>query len=234
LQALLSDFSIITGGPGTGKTTTLAKLLRIIYAINPATTVALAAPTGKASMRMYESLRQSAVTYPEMQDLFDQLKPSTLHNLLGYKPGSIHFKYNSKNTLPFNWIVVDEASMIDVPMFAKLLDALDPQTRIILLGDKDQLASVEAGSLLGDLCAVIPTLNSMSPAISSCINQFLPDRERQIPSAVATEKIPWLSNHILQLKLSHRFKKRGAIGTLASSIIRGETAEIKGIMAEND
>jgi exodeoxyribonuclease V alpha subunit len=183
---------------------------------------------------MYESLRQSAVTYPEMQDLFDQLKPSTLHNLLGYKPGSIHFKYNSKNTLPFNWIVVDEASMIDVPMFAKLLDALDPQTRIILLGDKDQLASVEAGSLLGDLCAVIPTLNSMSPAISSCINQFLPDRERQIPSAVATEKIPWLSNHILQLKLSHRFKKRGAIGTLASSIIRGETAEIKGIMAEND
>ena len=234
LQALLSDFSIITGGPGTGKTTTLAKLLRIIYAINPATTVALAAPTGKASMRMYESLRQSAASFPEMQVLFDQLKPSTLHNLLGYKPGSIHFKYNSKNTLPCSWIVVDEASMIDVPMFAKLLDALDPQTRIILLGDKDQLASVEAGSLLGDLCAVIATLNSMTPERSSWINQFLTERERQIPAAYAAEEIPWLANHILQLKLSHRFKKRGAIGTLASCIIRGETAELKGILAEND
>jgi exodeoxyribonuclease V alpha subunit len=233
LQALLSDFSIITGGPGTGKTTTLAKLLRIIYAMNPATTVALAAPTGKASMRMYESLRQSAATFPEMRELFDQLKPSTLHTLLGYKPGSIHFKYNSKNALPFNWVVVDEASMIDVPMFAKLLDAMDTQTRIILLGDKDQLASVEAGSLLGDLCAVIPSLNGMSAERSNWINQFLTSPERQIPVSGSTEQLPWLSNHILQLKLSHRFKKRGAIGILASCIIRGETTELKEMMSDH-
>jgi exodeoxyribonuclease V alpha subunit len=230
LQALLSDFSIITGGPGTGKTTTLAKLLRIIYAIDPATTVALAAPTGKASMRMYESLRQSAASFPEMQVHFDQLKPSTLHNLLGYKPGSIHFKYNRKNTLPFNWIVVDEASMIDVPMFSKLLDALDPHTRIVLLGDKDQLASVEAGSLLGDLCAVIPTLNSMSPIRSNWINRLIAEPARQIPASTSTEEVPWLSNHILQLKLSHRFKKRGAIGSLASCIIKSEAAELKEMM----
>lgn len=184
-------------------------------------------------MRMYESLRQSAATFPEMQELFDQLKPSTLHTLLGYKPGSIHFKYNSKNTLPFNWVVVDEASMIDVPLFAKLLDAMDTQTRIILLGDKDQLASVEAGSLLGDLCSVIPSLNGMSAERSNWINQFLTSTERQIPVSGSTEQLPWLSNHILQLKLSHRFKKRGAIGTLASCIIRGETTQLKEIMNDH-
>ncbi len=232
LQALLSDFSIITGGPGTGKTTTLAKLLRILYAINPDTSVALAAPTGKASMRMHESLQNSAAAFPEMQPVFDKLKPSTLHSLLGYRPNSIHFKYNRKNTLPFSWVVVDEASMIDVPMFAKLLDALHPETRIILLGDKDQLASVEAGSLLGDLCSVIPNLNGIEPARRDWINSFLPDPQRQIPETGIAANTPWLSNHILQLKLSHRFKKRGAIGNLAGIIIRGETAALSPMLTD--
>ncbi|MEN9951464.1 MAG: hypothetical protein RLY85_2216 [Bacteroidota bacterium] len=233
LQALLSDFSIITGGPGTGKTTTLAKLLRILYAINPATCVALAAPTGKASMRMYESLQQSASAFPEMQPVFHQLKPSTLHSLLGYKPGSTHFKFNSQNTLPFNWVVVDEASMIDVPLFAKLLDALHPETRIILLGDKDQLASVEAGSLLGDLCMAIPELNAMDTERREWINSFLPDPQRQMQGAYSATNPPWLSNHILQLKLSHRFKKRGAIGTLAGIIIGGKSAAMEELIRED-
>ncbi|MFM1961310.1 MAG: hypothetical protein RLZZ172_155 [Bacteroidota bacterium] len=234
LRSLLSDFSIITGGPGTGKTTTLAKLLRILYAINPDTSVALAAPTGKASMRMHESLQNSATAFPEMQPVFDKLKPSTLHSLLGYRPNTIHFKYNRSNTLPFSWVVVDEASMIDVPMFAKLLDALHPETRIILLGDKDQLASVEAGSLLGDLCSVIPNLNGMESARREWINSFLPAQQRQIRATGDATDTPWLSNHILQLKLSHRFKKRGAIGNLAGIIIRGETAALAEVLADSE
>jgi exodeoxyribonuclease V alpha subunit len=165
-QALLNNFSIITGGPGTGKTTTLAKLLIVLYALDPNATVALAAPTGKASMRMLESLKGSTLNFTnETKEKIGQLVPSTIHSLLGYKRESVNFKHNAENPLPYNWVVVDEASMIDVPMFSKLLAALGDNTRIILLGDKDQLASVEAGSLLGDLYIELFT--------SSIFNSFI-------------------------------------------------------------
>jgi exodeoxyribonuclease V alpha subunit len=163
MQALLNNFSIITGGPGTGKTTTLAKLLIVLYELEPGAKVALAAPTGKASMRMFESLKSSTLPFSaDTKSKIDKLKPSTIHGLLGYKKESVNFKYNAENPLPYNWVVVDEASMIDVPMFSKLLEALGDKCRIILLGDKDQLASVEAGSLLGDLCQTLPSLNIFS------------------------------------------------------------------------
>jgi exodeoxyribonuclease V alpha subunit len=138
LQALLNNFSIITGGPGTGKTTTLAKLLILLYELEPDARVALAAPTGKASMRMFESLKSSPLPFSaSTKQKIDVLKPSTIHGLLGYKKESVNFKYNSEHPLPYNWVVVDEASMIDVPMFSKLLGALGDNCRIILLGDKD-------------------------------------------------------------------------------------------------
>ncbi len=227
MQALLNNFSIITGGPGTGKTTTLAKLLIVLYELQPDAKVALAAPTGKASMRMFESLKSSTLPFSAETKLkIDKLKPSTIHGLLGYKKESVNFKYNAENPLPYNWVVVDEASMIDVPMFSKLLEALGNNCRIILLGDKDQLASVEAGSLLGDLCQTLPSLNIFSNQAASWINEFITDPERKIKPEFIGDQKPLLSSHIIELKFSHRFNSQGAIGKVSRAVIEGD---VKGL-----
>jgi exodeoxyribonuclease V alpha subunit len=227
LQALLNNFSIITGGPGTGKTTTLAKLLIVLYELEPDAKVALAAPTGKASMRMFESLKSSTLPFSvETKSKIDKLKPSTIHGLLGYKKESVNFKYNAENPLPYNWVVVDEASMIDVPMFSKLLEALGDNCRIILLGDKDQLASVEAGSLLGDLCQTLPSLNIFSNKSATWINEFIEDSEKKIkPEFIGVQK-QLLSGHIIELKFSHRFNSQGAIGKMSRAVIEGDTEKL--------
>jgi len=227
LQALLNNFSIITGGPGTGKTTTLAKLLIVLYELEPDAKVALAAPTGKASMRMFESLKSSTLPFSvETKSKIDKLKPSTIHGLLGYKKESVNFKYNAENPLPYNWVVVDEASMIDVPMFSKLLEALGDNCRIILLGDKDQLASVEAGSLLGDLCQTLPSLNIFSNKSAAWINEFIEDPEKKIkPEFIGVQK-QLLSGHIIELKFSHRFNSQGAIGKMSRAVIEGDTEKL--------
>lgn len=156
--ATRSAFSIITGGPGTGKTTTIARLLLLLAAQarhtgQPLPEVALAAPTGRAAERMAESLRV-AVQRLQEQGLDPALcaaLPSTgttLHRLLGVIPDSPRFRHHADNPLPVDVVVVDEASMIDLPMMAKLVDAIASGTRLILLGDPDQLPSVEAGDVL--------------------------------------------------------------------------------------
>lgn len=230
-QALLNNFSIITGGPGTGKTTTLAKLLIVLYALDPNATVALAAPTGKASMRMLESLKGSTLNFTnETKEKIGQLVPSTIHSLLGYKRESVNFKHNAENPLPYNWVVVDEASMIDVPMFSKLLAALGDNTRIILLGDKDQLASVEAGSLLGDLCQTLPSLNQFSNTTAQWINQFITDDDRKINDEFIDDTKQLLAGHIIELKFSHRFNSQGAIGKVSRAVIEGDLEGLKSLI----
>ncbi|MCL2260146.1 MAG: AAA family ATPase [Fibromonadales bacterium] len=129
---------IITGGPGTGKTTSLAKILK--NRLNE--TILLAAPTGKAALRMEKSL--------EKQDI--KKNSNTLHRLLGYKHLSVSFKRTEKEPLEANIIAIDECSMVDLPMMAKLLDAVKPDCDLYLLGDKNQLASVEVGSVFADIC----------------------------------------------------------------------------------
>ena len=231
LQALLNQFTIITGGPGTGKTTTLAKLLIVLYALEPEAKVALAAPTGKASMRMFESLKSSKLPFSaETKAKIENLKPSTIHNLLGYKKESVNFKYNAEKPLPYNWVVVDEASMIDVPMFSKLLEALGDNCRIILLGDKDQLASVEAGSLLGDLCQTLPSLNMFSSKSAQWINQFITEPARNIQPEFIGGNTQLLSNHIIELKYSHRFNSQGAIGKVSKAVIEGDLERLKSLI----
>ena len=226
IRTLMSDFSIITGGPDTGKTTTLAKFLRILYTLEPNTKVAIAAPTGKASMRMMESLRERTKDFPDaIVAQIQKLKPFTLHRLLGFKPHSIYFKHNEEHPLPFDWIVVDEASMIDMPMFAKFLAACQPSTRILLLGDKDQLASVEAGSLLGDLCQSAGKLNRFSASENEWINSFIPDQNRSIPAQYANDQPLPLASCITELRQSRRFQQQGDIGKLSLSLIRGEAAQ---------
>ncbi len=232
INTLLNDFSIITGGPGTGKTTTLAKLLRLLYTATPGCRVALAAPTGKASMRMLESLRERTKDYPDdITKEISNLKPYTLHRLLGYKRNSIYFKHNGEQPLPFDWVIVDEASMIDVPMFAKLLAACKPETRLLLLGDKDQLASVEAGSLLGDLCISAGALNHYTKADITWMNDFIPVEERKIPDLFSTTAVPALANCITELRYSHRFNQQGEIGQLSLAVIRGDSAAANDVLA---
>ena len=230
LNALTDDFSIITGGPGTGKTTTLAKLLRMLYACQPDARVALAAPTGKAAMRMLESLKRSAAGYPDdVRQRIEALKPSTLHRLLGWQKGTVEFKYNAERPLEFDFVVIDEASMVDLPMFAKLLDACGERTRLVLLGDKDQLASVEAGSLLGDLCLASDCgeLNGFEPSVADWFNGFISDPARQITAAHHRPKTGPLSGRIVELRLSHRFRAQGDIGRISRAIIAGDTAAVK-------
>ncbi len=228
LQALLNNFTIITGGPGTGKTTTLAKLLILLFELQPTTAIALAAPTGKAAMRMHDALKNSSLPFAlTTKQKINSLQPSTIHSLLGYKEDTVNFKYHANNPLPYDWIIVDEASMIDLPLFAKLLDALAPHARIVLLGDKDQLASVEAGSLLGDLCASIPQLNLFTNNQIDWINQFIPDDNRKLTSENATDTAALLTSHILELKFSHRFNSVGAIGKLSKAIITGAIENIQ-------
>ena len=156
--ATRSAFSIVTGGPGTGKTTTVVRLLALLQA--PAVEagaplrIRLAAPTGKAAARLTESISLQVKSL-EVDDKVRQKIPSdvtTVHRLLGSRPGTRHFRHHAGNRLPLDVLVVDEASMIDLEMMANLLDALPEHARLVLLGDKDQLASVEAGAVLGDLC----------------------------------------------------------------------------------
>ncbi len=143
---------IISGGPGTGKTTTVTRLLAdLIAAGTQPARILLAAPTGKAAMRMQESIRDTRqrenITCPMPETA------STLHRLLGYIPNRVGFRHHADNPLPADVVIVDEASMIDISLMTHLFEAVPPQAKLILLGDKDQLASVETGSIFRDLCS---------------------------------------------------------------------------------
>lgn len=149
----LSQVSVLGGGPGTGKTTTVSRLLVALAQASPAPLrVALAAPTGKAAARLGESLqREDNVLTEDEGQWLSKLNFSTLHRLLGMRQGSGQSRYSASNRLPYDVIVVDEASMVSLSLFARLLQALRPSARLILVGDPDQLASVEAGAVLRDL-----------------------------------------------------------------------------------
>ena len=161
-KALNQAFCIITGGPGTGKTTTVVKILAILQELaikdGGALHIALATPTGKAAMRLQESIGSNKKTLPCSEAIKQQIPEAvtTIHRLLGARPSSPYFKHDSNNPLAYDLVVVDEASMVDLALMSKLVDALKPGSRLILLGDKDQLASVEAGAVLADLTAVLP------------------------------------------------------------------------------
>lgn len=232
---VLNNFTIITGGPGTGKTTTVAKLLAILFTIEPALKVALAAPTGKAAVRMAESLKSSNITVGnDIKEKFKTLVPATIHRLLKPITGSPYFRHDKNNPLIYDLVIIDEASMIDVALFAKLLAAVGAGTRIILLGDKDQLASVEAGSLLGDLCETQQQLNRFSAQNIDLINSFISAKEKQIRASYKAVANNNLFEHIVELKRSHRFTGDGGIGKLSKAIIQGRLVEIENFVNEDN
>jgi exodeoxyribonuclease V alpha subunit len=227
-NTILNNFTIITGGPGTGKTTTVAKILAVLYALNPNEKVALAAPTGKAAMRMAESLRNATIPVSnELKEKFNQLKPYTIHRLLKFKKDSPYFKHNEMDPINYDTVIIDESSMMDVALFAKLISAIKPTSRLILLGDKNQLASVEAGSIFGDLCETPYEANSILKDRQTLINSFIDSSDKTITDkyVIPANNHPLL-HHIIELKRSRRFKGNEGIGKLSKSIIASNIKEL--------
>ncbi len=150
--ALAQGLTVLTGGPGTGKTTTVARLLALLAA-GTRLRIALAAPTGKAAARLQEAVQLEVGKLDKAdQEALSGMHATTLHRLLGSRPDtSARFRHNRGNRLPHDVIVVDETSMVSLTMMARLLEAVRPDARLILVGDPDQLASVEAGAVLADL-----------------------------------------------------------------------------------
>jgi len=164
-KSLANQTSVLMGGPGTGKTYTIARILSANMSAHHATStrpfnVALAAPTAKAAARMRESLiaalTEEKNLFPaDHVDLFGRLEPVTIHRLLGHRPGSgTRFSHDERNPLDLDLVIIDEMSMVSMPLMARLLEALSPQTRLVVVGDPGQLASVENGSILPDLSSV--------------------------------------------------------------------------------
>ena len=157
--SLERSFSIISGGPGTGKTSTVIKIIILLLTVlGPEMKIALAAPTGKAAMRLRQSMNENREKLSVASEIKQAIPTEalTLHRLLGVKRFSPSFRHHRHNPLAYDVVIVDEASMVDLALMAKLVDGLKPGSRLILLGDKDQLASVESGSVLTDLMAGLP------------------------------------------------------------------------------
>ena len=230
--ALRARLSVITGGPGTGKTYTAARLLALLLALHEGDSplrVALAAPTGKAAARLKQSIDNALTSLqdqvPEgsgldLNTLIARMGPArTLHSLLGARPDTRQFRHHAANPLDVDVLIVDEASMVHLEMMDALLQALPSTSRLVLLGDKDQLASVEAGAVLGDLCR-----NAAAGRYSADTAQFVQTVAGQtLPVEYRSAGVsPVLAQQTVMLRHSRRFK--GAIGQLALAVNRGDAA----------
>ena len=219
VTAVLRRFSVVTGGPGTGKTSTVLRILALLLAQpgHERLRVALTAPTGKAAARLKEAVKQSKDTLDVSLEVRARIPEEafTLHRLLGFIPGSRVFRHNQANPLPFELIVVDEASMVDLPLMAKLLDAVPPSARLLLLGDRDQLASVEPGAVFGDICSVAEPAG-WSTTFRECIKPYLP----ALPAS-SSNGGP-LQDSMTVLRKSYRFGAASGIGQLSRSIQAGD------------
>ncbi len=221
--SFLNNFTIITGGPGTGKTTTVAKILSLLYEENSELNVKLAAPTGKAAMRMKESLSANEQIPKEFREKINALNPYTLHRLLGSRYLSPYFKHDKDNKLEADVIIVDEASMIDVALFAKFISAVKTETRLIILGDQNQLTSVEAGSLLGDFCNTLNGKNHFSADTTGLLKEILPGTKLN-PESVENNL---LQDQVVELQHSYRFTKNPEFRTLSEAVITNNQTAIK-------
>lgn len=233
--ALRSYFSIITGGPGTGKTTTLSKLLAVLIKLHqldndhsPSLRILLAAPTGKAAARVSQSINQALTRIQLPADILAQMPKQalTLHRLLGVNRSRV-YAYNRHQTLAADVVIIDEASMIDLEMMAALLEALSPRTRLILLGDKDQLASVEAGAVLGNLCEGVEN-TCYDPDTLAWIKDY---SGFVLPSSETEHSNPCHAQTVM-LRHSHRFGPDSGIGQLARAVNSGLTHLARQLLCE--
>ncbi|MBS0849456.1 exodeoxyribonuclease V subunit alpha [Citrobacter sp. JGM124] len=227
--ALTRRISVISGGPGTGKTTTVAKLLVALVqlSVDKPLRIQLAAPTGKAAARLSESLGHSLGQLP-LSDKQKALLPGdacTLHRLLGAQRQSQKFRYHAGNPLHLDVLVVDEASMVDLPMMARLITALPPHSQVIFLGDRDQLASVEAGAVLGDICQYVNEGYSASRAEQL---QRLTGNSVPVGGSLAESA---LQDCLCLLRTSYRFGDDSGIGKLAQAVNGSNAKQVDVVFA---
>lgn len=230
-------FGIVTGGPGTGKTTTVVKLLALLQSLalgdgGRPLRIRLAAPTGKAAARLNESisgavqgLKLDALPDGEAARAAIPTDVTTLHRLLGSRPDSRQFRHHAGNPLALELLVVDEASMVDLEMMAALLAALPPRARLILLGDKDQLASVEAGAVLGELCSRARD-GHYRPASRDWLEAVTGEH---IDPALLDDQGSDLDQAVAMLRHSHRFSADSGIGQLAEAVNAGDIAALRNV-----
>ncbi|QDB80718.1 exodeoxyribonuclease V subunit alpha [Georgenia sp. 311] len=220
--AVTSRLTVLTGGPGTGKTTTVARMLAALQAtVGPGLRTALAAPTGKAAARLHESVRaELARLGPADQAAVGSPEAMTIHRLLGWRPGSsTRFRHHARHHLPHDVVVVDETSMVSLPLMARLLEALRPDARLVLVGDPDQLASVEAGAVLGDLVARPAVADALPGALRAVLPGDLP---ADGPALGA------LRNGVVRLETVHRFE--AGIAALAEAVRAGDVDAALGVL----
>lgn len=231
--AMTKKLSVITGGPGTGKTTTVTKLLYLLCSRQDMT-IRLVAPTGKAAARLSESIKASKLRLADEMtqigaiDLDKNIakipeEAATLHRLLGVIPNSHQFRHHKDNPLRLDLLVIDEASMVDLPMMHKVLSALPEHARLILLGDQDQLASVEAGAVLADICAGLKQVNKKTKQSRwqmhySQTQVTLLSQLTRTPLAEFVCATPKIGDSLCMLMHSHRFQGDAGIGQLATAV----------------
>lgn len=211
--SLSARLTVITGGPGTGKTSTVLKLLAVLAEARlangqPAPRATLLAPTGKAAARLSESIRERKATLPCTEAVKAAIPEatSTIHRALGWRRDQpTRFRHDAGNPLRADVVVVDEASMVDLALLAKLLDAVPEGALLILLGDEDQLSSVEVGAILGDICHSSGAGQETSAPIAGCI---------------------------FRLEKSHRFDAKSGIGALARAIKAGQADEALALLRD--
>lgn len=239
--AARSAFGIVTGGPGTGKTTTVVKLLAVLQhlALGPdgggrRLRIRLAAPTGKAAARLNDSIAGAVARLP-LDELGNAAAlraaiptaVTTVHRLLGSLPGTRHFRHHARNPLPVDVLVLDEASMVDLEMMAAVLAALPADARLVLLGDKDQLASVEAGAVLGELCRRADPGHYL-PATRDWLLRVTGE---SVPTRLVDKAGEPLDQAVVKLRKSHRFGSDSGIGRLAEAVNAGDVATLRQLVA---
>ncbi|WP_432505436.1 exodeoxyribonuclease V subunit alpha [Kineococcus arenarius] len=224
---LRSGVAVLGGGPGTGKTTTVARLLAALHDLagdGAPPRVALAAPTGKAAARLTEAVTAAAaapgVFTPEQAAFLAGASASTLHRLLGLRPGSVRARYDAEHRLPHDVVVVDEASMVGLGVVARLLAALRPQAHLVLVGDPDQLASVEVGAVLADLVA--PALGACAPDAAATDAAATGSRPAGAAGTVA--------GGVALLRTTHRFAAGGPIAELAAAVRAGRADAVVDVL----
>lgn len=220
--SVLKPFCVISGGPGTGKSTFIANVMALIMEQNKGNDfhICLAAPTGKAAARLQEAIR-NGMEKLKVDDRIKKAIPaeaSTIHRLLGAITGSPYFRHNAENPLPAQMVVIDEASMVDLALMSKLVQAVPAAARLVLLGDKDQLASVEAGAVLGDICDT----GRRHELSESFLNQLEKTFGEKIDVSNKNKKGPAIQDCVVELRRSFRFGPDSGIRAVSEAVNKGD------------